>query len=253
MSAPTRSFAGKNVIITGGTRGIGRGLVEAFSRAGARVIFTYKTNDQLARELEWGIRQAGGQAQGFNVDVADADAIERWKEQVLEKIETIDVLINNAGIIRDKALAMMSRQDWEEVINTNLHGVYNVTRSFIVTFMKQRQGNIINMSSVSGIIGTPRQTNYAASKGAIIAFSKSLSREAAPYGVRVNVIAPGFIDTDMTRGLKEDHIAQLKTMIPMARFGTAEEVSKLALFLASDAASYITGQVIRVDGGMSMS
>ena len=143
MSAPTRSFAGKNVIITGGTRGIGRGLVEAFSQAGARVIFTYKTNDQLARELEWGIRQAGGQAQGFNVDVSDADAIERWKEQVLEKIEAIDVLINNAGIIRDKALAMMSRQDWEEVINTNLHGVYNVTRSFIVTFMKQRQGLIL--------------------------------------------------------------------------------------------------------------
>jgi 3-oxoacyl-[acyl-carrier protein] reductase len=242
----------KIAVVTGGTRGIGRAIVETLAFEGAQVLFTFKSSDDKAKALETQLAEKKLKVKGFKVDVKDADKVDAFKEQVLEKYEKIDILVNNAGIIKDKALAMMSQDDWQEVIDTNLNGLFNVTKAFAVTFMKQRHGNIINISSLSGIIGIPRQTNYSASKGAMNAFSKSLAKEMAGFNVRVNVVAPGFITTDMTNTLKEDHVKQIMPMIPLARFGTAEEVAKVVLFLATDKSGYITGQVIQVDGGLGI-
>jgi 3-oxoacyl-[acyl-carrier protein] reductase len=243
---------GKIVVITGGTRGIGKAIVQTFAKEGAHVLFTYLKNDKLAKEIESNLKKEKAKAKGYKVDVKDYQAVDEWKERILDESGKVDILINNAGIIKDKALAMMSKQDWDEVIDTNLNGLFNTTKSFIVTFLKQKEGNIINISSLSGIIGISRQTNYSASKGGMIAFSKSLAKEAAPYNVRVNVIAPGFIETDMIRGLKEDQLKLMKSQIPMGRFGDVYEVAKAALFLATDKSSYITGQVVRIDGGLGM-
>jgi len=242
----------KVAVITGGSRGIGKSIAETFASEGARVIFTYLHNDSLARDIQNKIKNSGGNAKGVKLDVRDLSAVERWKEQILDEYGTVDILVNNAGIIKDKALAMMSPQEWSEVIDTNLNGLFNVTKAFLMNFMKQRSGNIINISSLSGVIGIPRQANYSASKGGMIAFSKALAKEAAGYNVRVNVIAPGFIDTDMTKDLKAEYVQQIMPLIPQGRFGTSEEVAKVALFLAGESSAYITGQVIKVDGGLSM-
>ena len=242
----------KIVIVTGGTRGIGRAIVETFAQEGAHVLFTYLNNDVLAKEIESNLKKANSKAQGFKIDIKDYSQIDQWKENILDEYGKVDILINNAGIIKDKALAMMSKDEWDEVIETNLNGLFHVTKSFIVTFLKQRQGNIINISSLSGIIGIPSQTNYSASKGAMISFSKSLAKEVASYNVRVNVVAPGFIHTDMTKNLKEEYIEQILLQIPLKRFGAVDEVAKVALFLATEQSSYITGQIIQVDGGLGM-
>jgi Dehydrogenases with different specificities (related to short-chain alcohol dehydrogenases) len=242
----------KVAVITGGTRGIGKSIAETFALEGSRVIFTYLHNDSLAKEIEDKIQKTGGNAKGFKLDVRDSAAIEKWKERILDEYGSVDILVNNAGIIKDKALAMMSKEEWTEVIDTNLNGLFNVTKAFLINFMKQRAGNIINISSLSGVIGIPRQANYSASKGGMIAFSKALAKEVAGYNVRVNVIAPGFIDTDMTKDLKPEYIQQIMPLIPQGRLGTAEEVAKVALFLAGEASSYITGQVIKIDGGLGM-
>lgn len=242
----------KIVIVTGGTRGIGRAIVETFAQEGAHVLYTYLNNDVLANEIESNLKKANSKAQGFKIDIKDYSQIDQWKENILDEYGKVDILINNAGIIKDKALAMMSKDEWDEVIETNLNGLFHVTKSFIVTFLKQRQGNIINISSLSGIIGIPSQTNYSASKGAMISFSKSLAKEVASYNVRVNVVAPGFIHTDMTKNLKEEYIEQILPQIPLKRFGAVDEVAKVALFLATEQSSYITGQIIQVDGGLGM-
>ena len=242
----------KIVIVTGGTRGIGRAIVETFAQEGAHVLYTYLNNDVLANEIESNLKKANSKAQGFKIDVKDYSQVDQWKENILDEYGKVDILINNAGIIKDKALAMMSKDEWDEVIETNLNGLFHVTKSFIVTFLKQRQGNIINISSLSGIIGIPSQTNYSASKGAMISFSKSLAKEVAPYNVRVNVVAPSFIHTDMTKNLKEEYIEQILLQIPLKRFGAVDEVAKVALFLATEQSSYITGQIIQVDGGLGM-
>ena len=242
----------KIVIVTGGTRGIGRAIVETFAQEGAHVLYTYLNNDVLANEIESNLKKANSKAQGFKIDVKDYSQVDQWKENILDEYGKVDILINNAGIIKDKALAMMSKDEWDEVIETNLNGLFHVTKSFIVTFLKQRQGNIINISSLSGIIGIPSQTNYSASKGAMISFSKSLAKEVASYNVRVNVVAPGFIHTDMTKNLKEEYIEQILPQIPLKRFGAVDEVAKVALFLATEQSSYITGQIIQVDGGLGM-
>ncbi|MBU0634469.1 MAG: 3-oxoacyl-[acyl-carrier-protein] reductase [Candidatus Omnitrophica bacterium] len=242
-------FKDKIAVVTGGTRGIGKAVVRELAGEKAHVLFTYLNNDSLAKELESEFKT---KVIGFKVDVKNFSDVDKWKEKVLDKFGKVDILVNNAGILRDKALAMMTQEDWKEVIDTNLTGVFNVTRAFIVQFMKQKSGNIINMSSLSGIIGIPRQTNYSATKGGIIAFSKSLAKEVAAFGIRVNVVAPGFIDTDMTKSLKEDYIKQITPQIPLARFGSAEEVAKVVSFLASDDSDYITGQVFRIDGGLGM-
>ena len=245
-------FSGKVVVITGGTRGIGKSLVEAFASNGAKVIFTYGKSDELAAKLKEEVIRKKGIADCYKVDVRNFDEIEKWRDKILEKYEKIDVLINNAGIIKDKALMMMSREDWLEVIDTNLNGLYNITRNFIITFMKQKEGSIINISSVSGMIGLARQTNYSASKGGIIAFTKALAKEAAPFDVRVNAIAPGFITTDMTASLQEDLAKKMISMIPLERFGSPEDVAKAALVLAGNDSSYITGHTRVIDGGLAM-
>jgi 3-oxoacyl-[acyl-carrier protein] reductase len=180
------------------------------------------------------------------------DACREFSEKVLDKFQKIDVLINNAGIINDKALMMMTESDWLDVINTNLNGTFNVTKNFIISLMKQRKGNIINISSLSGILGLPRQANYAASKGGMISFTRSLAREVAPLNIRVNAIAPGFIQTDMIKSLREDYVKDVLPQIPLGRFGEVKEVAQVALFLAGDESDYITGQVLRVDGGLGM-
>ncbi|MBU1086521.1 MAG: 3-oxoacyl-[acyl-carrier-protein] reductase [Candidatus Omnitrophica bacterium] len=243
----------KIAVVTGGTRGIGKAIVQTLARQGACVLFTYLNSDAKAQELEASLTKENLKAKGFKVDVKDFEQVNAFKEQILDKYRTVNILVNNAGIIRDKALAMMSPEEWAEVIDTNLTGVFNVTKCFAVTFMKQRQGNIINISSLSGIIGISRQTNYSASKGGMIAFSKALAKEVATFNVRVNVVAPGFITTDMTSNLKEDYLKHVIPQIPLARFGTSEEVASVVLFLATDKSDYITGQVIRVDGGLGMS
>ena len=245
-------FTDKIVVITGGTRGIGKALVEAFALNGAKVIFTYGKSDSLALGLKTEIEQKKGYADCYKVDVRNYEEIEAWRDKLLDKYEKIDVLINNAGIIKDKALMTMSKEDWHEVIDTNLNGLFNITKNFIVTFMKQKRGNIVNISSVSGMIGLPRQTNYSASKGGIIAFTKALAKEVAPLNIRVNAIAPGFISTDMTATLKEDLVKKMLSLVPLQRFGSAGEVAKAALFLAGDEASYITGHTLVIDGGLSM-
>ncbi len=242
----------KIAVVTGGTRGIGKSIVQTLARQGAQVLFTYVNSDAKAQELESSLAKENFKAKGFKVDVKDFKQVDTWKEQILDQYSGVDILVNNAGIIRDKALAMMSPEEWADVIDTNLTGLFNVTKSFSMTFMKQRQGNIINISSLSGIIGIPRQTNYSASKGGMIAFSKALAKEVAAYNVRVNVVAPGFINTDMTSTLKEDYIKHVMPQIPLARFGTSEEVASVVLFLATEQSDYITGQVIRVDGGLGM-
>jgi len=185
------------------------------------------------------------------VDIKDYAGVQSWVEKTRESFGGIDIVINNAGIIRDKALALMEQSDWHDVVRTNLDGTFNLTRATIIPFIKQKYGVIINISSISGIIGTSRQVNYAASKAGIIGFTKALAREVAPYNIRVNAVAPGFIETEMTGDLAEDFRERMIRQIPLARFGRGEEIAKAVRFLASDDAGYITGHTLVIDGGMS--
>ena len=243
---------GQVAIVTGGARGIGKAIVQEFVRQGAKVAFNFVKSEDLALALKKEVEASGGEALAFKQDVKDYDAIKTMVEGVRSHFGRLDIIVNNAGILRDKALMLMEEQDWEDVIATNLSGAFNLVRAAIVTFMKQKSGNIINLTSVAGTKGMPRQVNYSASKAGIIGLTKSLAREVGPYNVRVNAIAPGFIDTDMVKDLKEDYKAKLLEMIPLKRFGKAEEVAKIASFLASERSKYITGQVLTIDGGLAM-
>ena len=240
----------KVVIITGGARGIGRACVEVFSSLGAKVVFTYKRSKKEANRLKREIKEKNGSCLCIQADVKDYQMCREVVEKTLKKFKKIDVLINNAGIIKDRALVMMNHEDWGEVIETNLGGTFNMTRATITTFLKQKKGCIINISSVSGLTGIARQTNYSASKAGIIGFSKALAKEVASYNIRVNVICPGFIDTDMLRGLKEEMKKNIIESIPLKRLGKPQEVAWLCVFLASDKANYITGEVLKIDGGL---
>ena len=242
----------KVAIISGGSRGIGRAIVKEFSAQGAKVAFSYKSNDNKARELEEEIKKMGGEVLVFKNDVSSFDDMKKMIEEVKEKFGGLDIVVNNAGILKDKALMLMEEADWHDVINTNLNGTFNLTRAAIVTLLKQKSGNVINITSVAGKVGLARQTNYSASKAGIIGFTKALAKEVGPYGVRVNSIAPGYTETDMVDGIKDEVKDELKELIPLGRFGEAEEVAKIALFLASDESAYIAGEVITVDGGLSM-
>lgn len=242
----------KIAVVTGGSRGIGRSIVEEFATEGAKVIFTYVKNEVAKDSVELEVKKKGGDAQGIKLDVCNFEDIEECKEKILDKFGKVDILVNNAGILRDKALVMMSKEDWRDVIDTNLNGIFNVTKNFIAVFMRQKQGSIINITSISGIIGMPRQVNYSASKGGIISFTKSLAREVAPFNIRVNAIAPGFINTDMTRSIRDDYVQKILPNIPLQRFGEPREVAKTAVFLAGDEANYITGQIINVSGGLGV-
>jgi 3-oxoacyl-[acyl-carrier protein] reductase len=242
----------KGIVITGGSRGIGKAIVESLASRGQRVVFSYRSNAEAADALIESLRSQGHTVAGFQADAAHFDEATRFIGQAKEFLgEEIDVLINNAGITRDKSLFIMPREDWHAVIDTNLNGYFNVTRNLVGYFMKNKRGCIINMTSVSGSVGLPGQTNYCASKAGIIGFTRSLAKEVAKLGIPVNCIAPGFIETDMTRKMNEKHIAEIKKSIPMQRLGSAREVAAVVDFLISDQARYITGQVLTIDGGMT--
>ena len=241
----------KTAIISGATRGIGRAIAIELAHEGANISFNYLRSDTAALELEKLINNAGVKAKSFKADIKDYDAVKAWVDDTRDLFGSIDIIVNNAGIIRDKALALMSSDDWHEVINTNLNGTFNLARAAIIQLIKQKSGVIINISSVSGMMGLPRQTNYSASKAAIIGFTKSLAKEVAPYNVRVNAVAPGFIETDMLDDLNEEYINQVKKQVPLARFGRPEEIAKAVRFLASDDAAYVTGHTFVIDGGLS--
>ncbi|MDD5027694.1 MAG: 3-oxoacyl-[acyl-carrier-protein] reductase [Candidatus Omnitrophica bacterium] len=243
-------FKDKVAIITGGSRGIGRALVLMLAQEGADVAFTYAKSVQEAEALSLEVKKLGRKVLALQMDVADFDKAKELVEKVKENLGSLDILVNNAGIIRDKALMMMTKDDWREVIDTNLNGTFNVTRNAIVTFLKQKSGLIVNITSVSGVAGMSRQTNYAASKAGIIGFTKSLAKEVAPYNIRVNAVAPGFIETDMISGLKDEFREGLKKKIPLSRLGRVEDVAAAVKFLLSEAADFITGQTVIVDGGL---
>ncbi len=242
----------KVAIVTGGSRGIGKAIVLEFAKQGASVAFNFVKSEDKALALKKEIESFGGKALTFRQDVKDYNAIKVMVEGVRSHFGRLDIIVNNAGILRDKALMLMEEQDWEDVIATNLSGAFNLIRAAIVTFMKQKSGNIINITSVSGLKGMPRQVNYSASKAGLIGLTKALAREVGPYNVRVNAIAPGYIDTDMIQGIKDDAKEEILKKIPLGKIGRAEEVGYVAAFLASNEAKYITGQVLTIDGGLAM-
>lgn len=242
----------KIAIITGGARGIGKACCQAFSRAGAHIAFTYNSSEKEALALQGELESNGIKALALKADVRDLEQCKRVVEAAVKSFGRIDIVISNAGIIRDKALAMMELSDWKDVLDTNLGGTFNICRAAVYTLFKQKSGCIINIGSVSGITGLPRQVNYSSAKAGIIGLTKSLAKEVAPYNIRVNCVCPGFIQTDMIGAMKEEvKDAYLKT-IPLKRFGKAEEVADLCVFLASSKADYITGEIIKIDGGMAI-
>jgi 3-oxoacyl-[acyl-carrier protein] reductase len=241
---------GKNIIITGASRGIGRGIALAFARQGANVAFTYSSSEGPAKELEAELSAFGVMAKAFKSNAADFDAAQQLVSDVLEIFDSIDVLINNAGITKDNLLMRISEEDFDSVIEVNLKSVFNMTKAVQRTMLKQRHGSLIHMSSVVGVKGNAGQSNYAASKAGIIGFSKSIALELGSRNIRSNVIAPGFIETEMTDKLPEDVVAQWRAGIPLKRGGSPDDVANACLFLAADLSAYITGQVLHVDGGM---
>jgi len=240
----------KTVLITGASRGIGKGIATVFAQHGANVVFTYSSSVDAANALETELQALGVQAKGYQSNAADFEQAQELVENVLADFSTIDVLINNAGITKDNLLMRISEEDFDKVIEVNLKSVFNLTKAVQRTMLKQRHGSIINMSSVVGVKGNAGQSNYAASKAGIIGFSKSIALELGSRNIRCNVIAPGFIETEMTAKLSEEVVAGWRAGIPLKRGGTPNDVANSCVFLASDLSSYITGQVINVDGGM---
>ena len=241
---------GKNVIITGASRGIGKGIAQVFADQGANVAFTYSSSDGPALELEKMLVAKGVKAKAYKSNAASFEASEKLVGQVLEDFGGIDVLINNAGITKDNLLMRMSEADFDQVIETNLKSVFNMTKAVQRTLLKQRSGSIINMGSVVGAKGNAGQANYAASKAGMVGFTKSIALELGSRNIRCNAIAPGFIETEMTEKLDEKVVQSWRDAIPLKRGGTPEDIANACLFLASDLSSYITGQVIHVNGGM---
>lgn len=241
---------GKTAIITGGSRGIGKGIAQAFAAQGANVAFTYSSSIESANALEKELIDLGVKAKGYQSNAADFTESQKLADDVLEYFGSIDILVNNAGITKDNLLMRMGEEDFDKVIEVNLKSVFNMTKAVQRTMLKQRKGSIINMSSVVGVKGNAGQANYAASKAGIIGFSKSVALELGSRNIRSNVIAPGFIETEMTAKLDENTVKGWRESIPLKRGGTAEDVANVCVFLASDLSAYVTGQTINVDGGM---
>lgn len=241
---------GKVALITGASRGIGKGIALTFAQHGASVAFTYSSSVEAAQELEKELVASGVKAKGYQSNAADFDQAQQLVSDVLNDFETIDILINNAGITKDNLLMRITEEDFDKVIEVNLKSVFNMTKAVQRTMLKQRHGSIINMSSVVGVKGNAGQSNYAASKAGIIGFSKSIALELGSRNIRSNVIAPGFIETEMTAKLPDDVVDSWRAGIPLKRGGTPEDVANACVYLASDLSTYITGQVLNVDGGM---
>ena len=245
-------LTGKAALVTGAGRGIGREIALTLARNGATVIVNYNGSRERAEEVVKSIEEQGGSAEAVQCNVADFEASGQMVKDVLGKYGKVDILVNNAGITRDNLIMRMSEQDYDAVLDTNLKGAFNMIRHLSKAFLKQRYGKIINISSVSGVMGNAGQSNYSASKAGLIGLTKSVARELASRNVCVNAVAPGFIETEMTEVLSDNVKDNLKNLIPLGKMGTARDVADLVLFLAGKNADYITGQVIHVDGGMVM-
>ena len=246
------TLVGKVALVTGGSRGIGRAIALKLAENGADLAINYAGNTAAAEEVKAAIEQMGRKALLIQCSVADTDGVQAMVNQVVKELGRLDILVNNAGITRDGLLMRMKEADWDDVMNTNLKGVYNCSKAVMRTMMKQKSGRIVNMASVVGEMGNAGQANYAAAKAGVIGFTKSLAKEVASRGITVNAIAPGFIATDMTSVLSDDQKAEMARTIPLGRAGQPEDVANAVLFLASEGAAYITGQVLNVDGGMVM-
>ena len=246
------TLKGKVALVTGGSRGIGRAIVMMLAQNGCHVAFNYHSQEDKAKNLEEDARKYKVKCTASKVDVKDFEKVKAWVEKTKESLGQLDILVNNAGTVSDKALMLMAKEDWQQVLDTNLTGVFNAARAAIVTFMKQKSGDIVNISSVSGNIGLPRQVNYSASKGGVNAFTKALAKEVASYGIRVNAVAPGYIDTDILSGLSREQKEKILKAIPLGRLGQADDIARCVKFLLSEEARYVTGQVIKVDGGLAM-
>ena len=241
---------GKTAIITGASRGIGRGIAQVFAQQGANVAFTYSSSVEAANELENELNSLGVKAKGYQSNAASFQEAQDLASAVAEEFGSIDILVNNAGITKDNLLMRISEEDFDKVIEVNLKSVFNMTKAVQRTFLKNRKGSIINMSSVVGVKGNAGQANYAASKAGIIGFTKSIALELGSRNIRCNAIAPGFIETEMTAKLDENTVASWRDAIPLKRGGTPEDIANACIFLGSDLSAYITGQVLHVDGGM---
>lgn len=242
----------KVVLVTGATRGIGRSIAESFASAGAKVVFTYQSSSDTANEIEkWGAEN-NFQILGIQADAAKFGDAEKSITFTLEKFGRLDILVNNAGITRDNLLLRMSEDEFDLVINANLKSVFNYTKCAVKPMISQKFGRIINISSVVGITGNPGQANYVSAKAGVIGFTKSVAKEVASRNITVNAIAPGFIETDMTKKLNEKQREAILTLIPLKKIGSPDAIADAVRFFASDGAAYITGQVLCVDGGMTM-
>ena len=248
----TKDLAGKRAIVTGGSRGIGRAVVLELARRGADVVFSYAGNAEAAERTRAEAEELGARSVAVKADVTSAEAATSMVDAAKEELGGVDILVNNAGITRDKLCARMKDEDFDQVIACNLRGAFLMTRAVLRPMMRQRSGAIVNMSSVVGIRGNAGQANYAASKAGLIGLTKSVAREVARSGIRVNAVAPGFIATDMTAAMPEAAREAAVAQVPAGDLGTPEDVARAVAFLASDGAGYITGQVLAVDGGMSM-
>ncbi|MFR8711212.1 MAG: 3-oxoacyl-[acyl-carrier-protein] reductase [Anaerotignum lactatifermentans] len=241
---------GKTAIVTGGSRGIGAAICKRFAEQGANIALLYAGNTQKAEETKAALQEMGVKAEAYQCNVADAEQVAAVCKQIIKDFGGADILVNNAGITKDKLVPMMKIPDFDSVVDTNLKGAFYMIKQLYPVFMKQKSGKIINISSVSGLMGNPGQTNYSASKAGLIGLTKSVAKELASRNVNCNAIAPGFVATDMTENLSENNA--LVDHIPMKRFAQPEDIANLALFLASDQSDYITGEVIRIDGGLAM-